>query len=142
MQYRTSANHSSGRGLGHTIDWVLILCYVALVLIGWLSIYASIHSTEPYSIFALNCRSGKQFLWFGISLVVDVMILFVINPKLWEVVPPVLYLVVLFLLVLVIFVSKDVKDSHSLLEFGSVKFQPAEVSKITTSLMLALVMGR
>lgn len=142
MQYRTSANHSSGRGLGHTIDWVLILCYVALVLIGWLSIYASIHSTEPSSIFALNCRSGKQFLWFGISLVVDVMILFVINPKLWEVVPPVLYLVVLFLLVLVIFVSKDVKGSHSWFEFGSVKFQPAEVSKITTSLMLALVMGR
>lgn len=46
------------------------------------------------------------------------------------------------LLVLVIFVSKDVKGSHSWFELGPIKFQPAEVSKITTSLMLALVMGR
>ena len=46
------------------------------------------------------------------------------------------------LLVLVIFVSKDVKGSHSWFEFGPVKFQPAEVSKITTSLMLAMVMSR
>ena len=70
------------------------------------------------------------------------LILFVINPKVWEVVPPVLYLLVFALLVLVIFVSKDVKGSHSWFELGPIKFQPAEVSKITTSLMLALVMGR
>ena len=142
MLYKTTANHSSGRGLGQTVDWVLILCYVALVLIGWLSIYASIHSSEPSSIFDLSCRSGKQFLWFGISLVANVLILFVVNPKVWEVVPPVLYLLVFALLVLVIFVSKDVKGSHSWFELGPIKFQPAEVSKITTSLMLALVMGR
>ena len=106
MLYKTTANHSSGRGLGQTVDWVLILCYVALVVIGWLSIYASIHSSEPSSIFDLSCRSGKQFLWFGISLAANVLILFVINPKVWEVAPPVLYLLVFALLVLVIFVSK------------------------------------
>ena len=39
------------RGLSQTIDWKLILCYIALVLIGWISIYASVHSTEPSSIF-------------------------------------------------------------------------------------------
>ena len=48
----------------------------------------------------------------------------------------------LFLLVLVIFVSDDVKGSHSWFELGPVKFQPAEISKITTSLMLASVMSR
>ncbi len=52
------------------------------------------------------------------------------------------YLLVLALLVIVIFVSKDVKGSHSWFELGPVKFQPAEVSKITTSLMLALLMSR
>ena len=130
------------RGLSQTIDWKLILCYIALVLIGWISIYASVHSTEPSSIFDLGCRSGKQFLWFGISLAAGVLILFVLNPRFWEAVPLVLYLLVLFLLILVIFVSKDVKGSHSWFELGPVKFQPAEISKITTSLMLAFVMSR
>ena len=131
-----------GRGLRQTIDWKLILCYISLVLIGWISIYASVHSTEPSSIFDLSCRSGKQFLWFGISLTAGVLILFVLNPRFWEAVPLVLYLLVLFLLILVIFVSKDVKGSHSWFELGPVKFQPAEISKITTSLMLAFVMSR
>ena len=130
------------RGLRQTIDWKLILCYISLVLIGWISIYASVHSTEPSSIFDLSCRSGKQFLWFGISLTAGVLILFVLNPRFWEAVPLVLYLLVLFLLILVIFVSKDVKGSHSWFELGPVKFQPAEISKITTSLMLAFIMSR
>ena len=130
------------RGLRQTIDWKLILCYISLVLIGWISIYASVHSTEPSSIFDLSCRSGKQFLWFGISLTAGVLILFVLNPRFWEAVPLVLYLLVLFPLILVIFVSKDVKGSHSWFELGPVKFQPAEISKITTSLMLAFVMSR
>ena len=124
------------RNLRQTVDWKLVLCYIAIVLIGWVSIYASVHSTEPSSIFDPGCRSGKQFVLF------DALILFAINPRLWEVITPVAYLMVFCLLVLVIFVSKDVKGSHSWFEFGPVKFQPAEVSKITTSLMLAMVMSR
>ncbi len=137
-----TVNRRYERNLRQTVDWKLVLCYLTLMLIGWVSIYASVHSTEPSSIFDLNCRSGKQFTWMLISLGVDILILFAINPKLWEVVAPATYLLVLVLLVLVIFVSKDVKGSHSWFELGPVKFQPAEVSKITTSLMLALVMSR
>ena len=36
----------------------------------------------------------------------------------------------------------EVKGSRSWFEFGPVRFQPAEISKISTSLMLAMVMGR
>lgn len=138
----TGNGYSYDRGLRQTIDWWLVLSYLALVVIGWISIYASVHSAEPSSIFDLGSRSGKQFLWMLVVFVVDLVILFAINPKLWEVLTPPAYLAVLVLLVLVIFLSKDVKGSHSWFELGPVKFQPAEVSKITTSLMLALVMGR
>lgn len=138
----TGGTYSYDRGLRQTIDWWLVLAYLALVIIGWISIYASVHSAEPSSIFDLGSRSGKQFLWMVVVFAVDVVILFVINPKLWEVLTPPAYIAVLVLLVLVIFLSRDVKGSHSWFELGPVKFQPAEVSKITTSLMLALVMGR
>ena len=130
------------RGLKQTIDWWLIGCYLLLVLIGWLNIYASIHSTEPSSIFDWSARSGKQAIWIMTAFALDILILFVINPRLWEVVSPYAYIAVLFLLILVIFVSKDVKGSHSWFELGPVKFQPAEISKITTSLVLAALMGK
>jgi rod shape determining protein RodA len=133
---------SFDRGLGKTVDWSLVVCYLLLVLIGWLNIYASIHSTEPSSILDWTARSGKQAVWIATAFLLDILILFVINPRLWEVVSPYAYLVVVFLLVLVIFVSKDVKGSHSWFELGPVKFQPAEVSKITTSLLLAMVMSK
>ena len=133
---------SFDRGLGKTVDWWLVGCYFLLVLIGWMVIYASIHSTEPSSIFDWSARSGKQAIWILTALLLDIFILFVINPRLWEVLSPYAYIAVFFLLVLVIFVSKDVKGSHSWFELGPVKFQPAEISKITTSLLLAMVMSK
>ena len=133
---------SFDRGLGKTVDWWLVGCYFLLVLIGWVVIYASIHSTEPSSIFDWSARSGKQAIWILTAVLLDVFILFVINPRLWEVLSPYAYIAVFFLLVLVIFVSKDVKGSHSWFELGPVKFQPAEISKITTSLLLAMVMSK
>jgi rod shape determining protein RodA len=130
------------RGLKQSIDWKLIVVYILLVLIGWVNIYASIHSEDPSSIFDWSVRSGKQFVWMLTSFGLAGFILFVIPPGLWERVSVPMYLIVCALLVLVIFVSKDVKGSHSWFELGPVKFQPAEISKITTSLLLATVMSR
>ena len=130
------------RGLRQSIDWKLITVYILLVLIGWVNIYASIHSENPASIFDWTVRSGKQFVWMLTSFGLAGFILFVLPPSFWERVSIPMYLIVCALLVLVIFVSKDVKGSHSWFEFGPVKFQPAEISKITTSLLLATVMSR
>ena len=130
------------RGLKQAVDWKLVICYLVLILIGWINIYASIHSAEPSSIFDWSVRSGKQFVWIITSLGLAALILFVLNPRLWEVISIPSYVVVGALLVLVIFVSKDVKGSHSWFEFGPIKFQPAEISKITTSLVLAATMSK
>ena len=134
--------NSHKRGLRQSVDWKLIGVYILLVLIGWVNIYASIHSEDPASIFDWSVRSGKQFVWMLTSFGLAGLILFVIPPRLWEGTSVPLYLFVCFLLVAVIFLSKDVKGSHSWFELGPVKFQPAEISKITTSLLLATVMSR
>ena len=88
------------RGLKQSIDWKLITVYILLVLIGWVNIYASIHSENPASIFDWSCRSGKQFVWMLTSFGLAALILYVIPPKLWEAFPIPLYLGVLALLVL------------------------------------------
>ena len=130
------------RGLKQAVDWKLVICYLLLVLIGWVNIYASVHSSDPSSIFDWSVRSGKQFVWICTSLGLAGLILFVFNARLWEVISVPSYILVLGLLVLVIFVSNDVKGSHSWFELGPVKFQPAEISKITTSLLLAATMSK
>ena len=132
----------SDRGVKLSIDWKLVISYLLLILIGWINIYASIHSEGPASIFDFNFRCGKQFVWILTALVLAAVILFLVNPQFWESASLPMYLFVLVLLVVVIFVSKDVKGSHSWFEFGPVKFQPAEISKITTSLLLATLMSQ
>ena len=134
--------NATSRSLRHSVDWQLIFLFLLLVLIGWINIYASVFSEEPGSIFDWGVRSGKQFVWILSALGLAALILFVINPRWWEIISPYSYLVVLFLLVLVIFVSRDVKGSHSWFSFGPINFQPAELSKTTTSLLLAAVMSR
>lgn len=123
-------------------DWSLVIFYLLLIVIGWINIYASIHSSEPSSIITWSARSGKQFVWILTSLGLAGLILFVLPPRLWESGSIPFYVGVLFLLVAVIFLGIEVKGSRSWFEFGPVRFQPAEISKITTSLMLAFLMSR
>ena len=133
---------SSRRGLRQTVDWWIIVVYLALVIIGWVNIYAATHTAEAGSMLDWGSRAGKQFVWILTSFSLAALILWVLPPQLWEGGAPVFYAFVLGLLVLVIFVSSDVKGSHSWFDLGPIRFQPAEVSKITTSLLLSLVMSQ
>ena len=130
------------RGLAKTVDWWLVGCWMLLVLIGWVNIYASIHSTEPSSIFSWSCRSGKQFVWILTSVGLAATLLFLIPARAYEGLSFPIYLFVLALLGAVIFLGTEVKGSRSWFNFGPVSFQPAEISKISTSLMLATVMSQ
>lgn len=137
-----SLGGNSGRGLAKTIDWWLVACWMVLVFIGWINIYASIHSSEPSSIFDFDSRSGKQFVWIATSVVLAGLILFVINPRLYEGFSLPIYALTILLLIAVIFLGIEVKGSRSWFAFGPVRLQPAEISKISTSLLLATVMSQ
>ncbi len=130
------------RGFFKTIDWKLVICYLLLIFIGWANIYASIHSSEPTSIFDFDSRSGKQFVWMITALVIACVILFVFNPRVFEGMSVPIYLFVLLLLVAVIFLGIEVKGSRSWFALGPIRFQPAEISKISTSLLLATIMSQ
>ena len=124
------------------IDIPLVICYLMLVFIGWINIYAAVYSPEHSSIFDISQRYGMQFIWIMTALILAVAILFVINPKVYSVLSPPIYLGVCLLLVAVIFLGKEVNGSNSWFQIGPVSFQPAEVSKISTSLFLAYIMSK
>jgi len=133
---------NSSRGLRSTIDWKLILIYLLLILVGWANIYSSVQSTESTALLDFSNRSGKQFIWILASIGLAIIILFIINPRAYEGLAMPIYLFAVFLLLAVIVLGVEVKGSRSWFEFGPIRFQPAEISKISTSLMLAAIMSQ
>ncbi|MCQ2155635.1 MAG: rod shape-determining protein RodA [Bacteroidales bacterium] len=135
-------NRSYERGLKSSVDWRLVVCFLLIMLFGWVNIYAAVQSAEPSSIFDFSANSGKQAVWMGGALLLATLILFVVTPKIWEALALPGYGIVILLLFAVRFLGTEHKGSLSWFSFGPISFQPAEISKITTSLFLAAVMSR
>ena len=126
-------------GLGE-VDWKSILIYVALVLIGWINIYAAVYDDSHASIFDISQRYGMQLIWIGISFFIGLVVL-LIDDKYYHMLAYPLYWVTLLMLVGVIFLGKEVKGAHSWIELGPVSLQPAEFMKVTAALALARYMS-
>ncbi|MBQ7773704.1 MAG: rod shape-determining protein RodA [Bacteroidales bacterium] len=124
------------------IDMPLVLCYLFLIFVGWINIFASVYSEEHSSIFDMSQRYGMQFIWILTALVIAGAILFALSHKIYSVLAPPIYVAVCLLLFAVIFLGKEVNGSRSWFEIGPVSFQPAEISKISTSLFLAYIMSK
>ncbi|MCF8362421.1 MAG: rod shape-determining protein RodA [Prolixibacteraceae bacterium] len=118
------------------LDWVTILIYIILVISGWFNIYSAVYNDEFSSIFDLSQRYGKQMIWIGLSAVLAFFILLV-DSKFFVTFSYVLYVLFALLLILVLFVGKEVNGAKSWLMLGSLAIQPAEFAKLGTSLAIA-----
>ena len=119
-----------------SIDLPIILLYIALVLIGWLNIYAAVFDESHASIFDLEKNYGKQLLWIATALFIGLMVL-LIDSKFFSVFAFGIYGITLLMLVAVLFFGKYVNGSRSWFEIGSFRLQPAEFAKFATALVVA-----
>lgn len=118
------------------IDSVTILLYLALVIIGWLSIYSAVYDENHSSIFDIERNYGKQLIWIVTAFFIAFMII-LIESKFYSVFSYGIYAVTLLLLVSVLFFGKYVNGSRSWFEIGSFRLQPAEFAKFATALVIA-----
>ena len=133
-------NDSRNRIIGK-IDWPIVLIYLALVLIGWFSIFSAKYNEAHPSIFDFLMEYGKQLIWIGIALLLGFVIL-LIDAKFFNAFSLWIYIAVLFALVVVLVYGKATNGATSWIEFGPVKFQPAEFAKMATALALAGFLDR
>lgn len=122
------------------IDWWSILIYIALILMGWISIYAAVYDESHASIFDVSRRYGMQLIWIGVSVSLALVIM-LLDDKYYHIWAYLLYAVMILVLTGVLFLGKEVNGARAWIEFGSVKIQPAEFAKYTTSLALARYMS-
>ena len=97
------------------------------------AVFSVEYRATDVSVFLMSKSHMKQAIWLGVSLFVGLIILFT-ESKFFASFAYLGYALGLALLVITIFLGKDVKGSHSWLGIGSFAFQPGEVCKIFTAL--------
>lgn len=118
-------------------DIIITLCYIILVLFGFISIYSSQYSEElPFA--SLKNESFKQLIWILICLIIFFIIQIIEYRFIFDLAVP-LYFLSIILLVLVLLFGQEVKSSVSWFNFFGLKFQPSEFAKFSTALILAKV---
>ena len=123
------------------IDWITIGLYLALVVFGWMNIFSSSVSEAGF-IFSFKEKYVMDIVWMASALLIAVLILFVIPSAVYTTVAKPFYWLMVLLLIAVTVIGKEVNGSKSWLALGPVSIQPAEFSKISTSILLALLMSR
>lgn len=126
---------STERSVG-SFDWALILLYLALISIGWLSIYSASYDATSEVFFSLDNLHTKQLLWIGLGFVIIVFILF-LDSKFFERFSSLIYVVSILSLILLFPLGKNINGATSWFAFGSFTLQPSEFAKVATALALA-----
>ncbi|MFV0365202.1 MAG: rod shape-determining protein RodA [Mangrovibacterium sp.] len=118
------------------IDWLTILLYLTLCILGWVNIYSAVYNEEHASMFDITQRYGKQMIWIAAACIIGIMILFIDSKFFLSFAFP-FYGFTLFLLLSVLLFGSEVNGAKSWFQIGSFAFQPSELTKTTTALALA-----
>lgn len=121
------------------LDWTSVLIYFLLVGIGILSIISNNYNPELNDFFDTSQIYTKQIIFFGISLIIALFIL-ILDAKFYTTFAYFIYSIILFLLVLVLFIGKEIKGNQGWFVVGGFQFQPAELGKMASALALSKYM--
>lgn len=119
------------------MDYTTLTCYVALVVVGWVMIYAvNYQPGVSAAIFNLDNLAGKQLIFIVLCMV----ILFFIQMTdwaFWRTFAMPVYLFSLVLLAGTLVLGREVNGANAWYQFGGFSFQPSEIAKFTTCLAMA-----
>jgi rod shape determining protein RodA len=125
--------------ISNKVDWVTVVLYGAMILWGWLNIYSATYD-ENQSIFDLSLNSGRQMMFIITSFVLIAAIL-IIDMRFYETFAYIIFGAVLFLLLLVPFIGKEVGGNRAWIGVGSFGVQPSEFAKFATALAVGKFIG-
>ncbi|MFD0977665.1 rod shape-determining protein RodA [Salinimicrobium gaetbulicola] len=117
-------------------DWLSILLYFLLVLIGWLNIYSASLDDAATSFFDLDQIYGKQLLWIILSVFLIVFLLS-LEAKFYERFASIIYVGALFSVLGLFFFGKTINGATSWYAIGGFTIQPSEFAKVATALALS-----
>ena len=121
----------------NNLDWISVIIYILLVIMGWSNIYSSSLSlSEDNYIFDLSQFYGKQLLSIGLTVPLIFVVLSV-EGKFYEKFASIIYIIGLLSLAGLFVFGKTIKGQANWYSFGSFGLQPSEFVKAATALALA-----
>ena len=117
-------------------DWLTILLFAALVIVGWINIYSASLSDIGGVFVDFDQIYFKQIIWIGLSIILIIFIL-ALDSKFYERFASIIYLISLVSLLLLFPFGKEISGATSWYSFGGISIQPSEFAKAATALALA-----
>ena len=124
-----------GENLISYLDWPLFFAFIMMLIMGLATVYSVAYTPGDPSLFDLDKQYGKQSMWIGISLFLGLLV-FLIDSDIYRKFAFPIYLFTLLLLVIVLFMP-PINGARAWIGIGSMGIQPAEFSKIASSLLIA-----
>lgn len=117
------------QSITNNLDWICVIIYGVLVLLGWLNIYSS-------SLSSMEGTSEKQFIFIALTIPLIFVVLFV-DGKFYEKYASIIFGISLLSLIGLFAVGKTIAGQRCWYGFGSFTLQPSEFAKAATALALA-----
>ena len=126
------------QSISQNIDWISILIYILLVVMGWLNIYSSSLSSSSVEFNILDYTQiyGKQFLFILFTIPLIFIVLFV-EAKFYEKFAIVIFAISILSLLGLFVAGKVIAGQRCWYAIGSFTLQPSEFAKAATALALA-----
>lgn len=123
------------------LDWAAVLLYIVMVGLGWLNIFASVYDESvKQTIWDLSLNSGRQLIFMAASFII-ILAIVIIDMRFYETFAYLFFGVILFVLILVPFIGKEVGGNKAWLGIGSFGVQPSEFAKFITAMAVAKFIG-
>jgi len=134
-----SSTSRSQQSIFQYVDKPLLLSYIALCILGLLTIYSSVYDAGQDWINQERENAMKQLAFVGVAWLLVVVVLS-LDARFFEGIAPIAYLIFLFLSVLVAFVGKEINGARAWFGFGGFGLQPGEFLKLGSILMVAYLL--
>ncbi|MCX6353224.1 MAG: FtsW/RodA/SpoVE family cell cycle protein [Bacteroidetes bacterium] len=127
---------SREKTIWQAIDWWAMGIYALMLTVGWFNIYSSEFSDTQKTLIDFKLSHGKQLMWIGISMLLGFVIL-MMDVRIYHTLSYVIYAAMLALVIITIFVGKEVNGARGWLQIGGFQLQSAEFMKVATAMALA-----
>jgi len=121
------------------IDWTIVFLYLLLVGFGWVTIFSTSSPVEGVAEFNFSTEYGRQLVFIGFAFFL-IVILLIIDAKVYERYSFLLYFISAFSLLGLYFFGKTVNGQTNWYGIGTFSIQPSEFAKVATALAIAKFM--
>ena len=117
------------QSIKNNLDWICIIIYALLVIMGWLNIYSS-------SLSSMEDTYEKQLIFIILTIPL-IFIILSVDGKFYEKYATIIYGIALLSLAGLFVFGKTIAGQRCWYAFGSFTLQPSEFAKAATALALA-----